>query len=440
MAFKEGCHEKKGVYTKDFYYCYLQSDKFEWVYLKERLSRRIDAVISSSVPFLLRGAKRLVRIDHLWPLMEKVPDSLNPREYYELGVVYRLTGWIELAKDCLYRAETMANGDEVAVHAERLRRTELPRMEVPNAAVEGNIEGFNLMRTEPDKAKKVFERLMETYPDFEWPFTNLAKIYIREGNTEKARGLARYAHSVNAQLLRPIELMAHIELEEENDKQALSHFEELLKLSPLNFEYLIALLQLRNAVLNWPPDNPPDSYGALDYYEIGYWYLANQRYALSKKNFEKAIELAGPDENYVKVDAERLIKTQLPKVDLPEHAEKRFSLCCDQFEKDEEKATRELKELTEEFPDFERAQVLLATLEKAHGNGDKAEELIESVLSENPDFMPAIEMAYYFALTRNDLKLALQHIEHGISLNPFNTDFIYAKMALARKLYEASTA
>ncbi|HMO22511.1 MAG TPA: hypothetical protein PKC98_16245, partial [Candidatus Melainabacteria bacterium] len=102
--------------------------------------------------------------------------------------------------------------------------------------------------------------------------------------------------------------------------------------------------------------------------------------------------------------------------------------------------TRELKELTEEFPDFERAQVLLATLEKAHGNGEIAEELIERVLSENPDFMPAIEMAYYFALTRNDLKLALQHIEHGISLNPFNTDFIYAKMALARKLYEASTA
>ena len=86
MAFKEGCHEKKGVYTKHFYYCYLQSDKFEWVYLKERLSRRIDAVISSSVPFLLRGAKRLVRIDHLWPLMEKVPDSLNPLgQFFDLA-------------------------------------------------------------------------------------------------------------------------------------------------------------------------------------------------------------------------------------------------------------------------------------------------------------------------------------------------------------------
>lgn len=377
-----------------------------------------------------------MRIDHLWPLMEKVPTGLNAREYFELGVVYRLTGWIELAKECFFKAESMANGDEVAIHAERLRRTELPKMEVPDAAVEGNIEGFNLMGTEPDRAKKVFERLMETYPDFEWPFTNLAKIYIKEGDIEKAKGLAKYAHSVNRDLLRPIELMAHIELELENDQKALEHFEELLKLSPLNFEYLIALLQLRNAVSDWPPDNPPDDFGALDYYEIGYWYLANQNYANSKINFEKAVELAGPDEEYVKRDAERLIKTQLPKNIQPEKAEQKFSTCCDEFEKDEEGATKILKELVEEHPDFERATVLLATLEKAHGNGDEAEKLISEVLSANKDFMPAVEMAYYFALTRNDFKQALMHIEHGISLNPFNTDFIYAKMALARKLYE----
>lgn len=377
-----------------------------------------------------------MRIDHLWPLMEKVPSSLSPREYFELGVVYRLTGWIELAKECFVKAESLANGDEVAVHAERLRRTELPRMEVPDAAVEGNIEGFNLMRNEPERAKKVFERLMETYPDFEWPFTNLAKIYIKEGDIEKAKGLAKYAHSVNRDLLRPIELLAHIELEQENDQRALEHFENLLKLSPLNFEYLIALLQLRNAVQDWPPEEPPESYGALQYYEIGYWYLANQQYARSKTNFEKAIENAGPDDDYVKADAERLIKTQLPLKVLPEEAEKKFSTCCDQFEKDEEGATNILKEIIEEYPDFERATVLLATLEKAHGNGEEAEKLIDEVLAANKDFMPAIEMAYYFALTRNDFKQALLHIEHGISLNPFNTDFIYAKMALARKLYE----
>lgn len=379
-----------------------------------------------------------MRIDHLWPLMETIPKSLSPREYFELGVVYRLTGWIELAKECLVKAENLANGDEVAVYAERLRRTELPRMNVPVNAVEGNIEGFNLMGTEPEKAKKIFERLMETYPDFEWPFTNLAKIYIKEGNIDKARGLAKYAHSVNGDLLRPIELMAHIELEQENDTKALEHFERLLELSPLNFEYLIALLQLRNAIKDWPPNDEPDHYSTLDYYEIGYWYLANQQYEKSRINFEKAISMAQDDEEYIKVDAERLVKTQLPKIGLPEDAEKKFSKCCDEFEKDEEKATSLLKEIIDDHPEFERAVVLLATLEKAHGNSERAEELIDQVLKENKDFMPAIEMAYYFALTRNDFKQALIHIEHGIALNPFNTDFIYAKMALARKLFEMS--
>ena len=377
-----------------------------------------------------------MKIDHLWPLMETVPKSLGPREYYELGVVYRLTGWIELAKECLVKAEDLANGDEVAVHAERLRRTELPKIEVPVEAVEGNIEGFNLMQDEPEKAKRVFEKLMETYPDFEWPFTNLAKIYIKEGDMKKARGLAKYAHTVNSQLLRPIELMAHIELEEENDEKALEHFEHLLKLSPLNFEYLIALLQLRNAVNNWPEEPAREDASALEFYERGYWYLANQNYEKSRANFLNAIEKAKEDEEYVRVDAERLVATQLPRTVLPEDAEVRFTKCCDTFEKDEDEATKQLATIIDEYPEFERAIVLLATLEKAHGNGEKAQNLIDNVLKVNEDFMPAIEMAYYFALTRADFKQALMHIEHGINLNPFNTDFIYAKMALARKLHD----
>lgn len=105
-------------------------------------------------------------------------------------------------------------------------------------------------------------------------------------------------------------------------------------------------------------------------------------------------------------------------------------------EKDEDNATNMLSKVIEDYPEFERAVVLFATLEKAHGNSARAEELIDNVLSVNENFMPAIEMAYYFALTRNDFKQALLHIEQGITLNPFNTDFIYAKMALARKLHE----
>ena len=368
--------------------------------------------------------------------METVPQSLGAREYFELGVIYRLTGWIELAKECLVKAENLANGDEVAVHAERLRRTELPKIEVPVEAVEGNIEGFNLMQEEPEKAKRVFEKLMEAYPDFEWPFTNLAKIYIREGDLKKARGLAKYAHTVNSQLLRPIELLAHIELEEENDEKALEHFEHLLKLSPLNFEYLIALLQLRNAVKDWPEEPAPEETSALEFYERGYWYLANQNYERSRVNFTKAIETAKAEDKYVKVDAERLITTQLPRTSLPKDAETRFTQCCDTFEQDETEATRLLATIIDDYPEFERAIVLLATLEKAHGNSEKAENLIDNVLKVNQDFMPAIEMAYYFALTRSDFKQALMHIEHGINLNPFNTDFIYAKMALARKLHQ----
>ena len=366
--------------------------------------------------------------------MESVPKNLSPREYFELGVVYRLTGWIELAKECLTKAESLADGQAVAVHAERLRRTELPRMTVPTEAIEGNIEGFNLMQSEPEKAKRIFEKLMETYPDFEWPFTNLSKIYIKEGDFTKARGLAKYAHTVNPLLLRPIELLAHIELEEENDEQALKYFESLLELSPLNFEYLIALLQLRNAVKDWPPDPTPDNLSALEFYEIGYWHLANQNYEEAREYFQKAIEAAGPEDKHIKVDADRLIKTQLPKLPLPKEAESRFTQCCDEFENDETNATKLLVDLIDEYPEFERANVLHATLEKAHGNSENAEKLIDKVLSVNENFMPAIEMAYYFALTRHDFKQALMHIEHGINLNPFNTDFIYAKMALARKL------
>jgi tetratricopeptide (TPR) repeat protein len=52
--------------------------------------------------------------------------------------------------------------------------------------------------SKPSEAKKIFEQLIEDFPDFEWPYGNLSVILMQEGDTSKAKELLGKALSINA--------------------------------------------------------------------------------------------------------------------------------------------------------------------------------------------------------------------------------------------------
>lgn len=99
-----------------------------------------------------------------------LPSNLTAKEYYELGLQYRLAGWVGAAREALSRVVEMDGADALAKKASKVLKTQLPKEPVPLEAEQRNIEGYNLMFSEPEKAKQVFKDLMGQYPDFEWAF------------------------------------------------------------------------------------------------------------------------------------------------------------------------------------------------------------------------------------------------------------------------------
>jgi tetratricopeptide (TPR) repeat protein len=87
---------------------------------------------------------------------------------------------------------------QVGQRARRFLNTKLPANPIGRDAEQRNIEGYNLMvSNQKEEAKKVFTKLIEDYPRFEWPYNNLAGIYVEESNAAKAEQLCRQALEIN---------------------------------------------------------------------------------------------------------------------------------------------------------------------------------------------------------------------------------------------------
>ncbi|CAN5460782.1 hypothetical protein BH10CYA1_BH10CYA1_27710 [soil metagenome] len=133
------------------------------------------------------------------PPPRNVPLGLSAEEYFELGKNYKTCGWTELAREALKCAIDMDKGGSVGKSALQYLRTKVPRHPVPVMAEQLNIQGFNLMEGEKDHraAKKVFLGLIEKYPEFEWPYSNVANIYLRNGDLTPAEEYFADAIKIN---------------------------------------------------------------------------------------------------------------------------------------------------------------------------------------------------------------------------------------------------
>jgi tetratricopeptide (TPR) repeat protein len=137
-----------------------------------------------------------------------VPEGLSAEEYLKLGKRYKEAGWMEQSRDALQFAIESDPEGETGLLAQRFLRTKLPRRPVPLVAERENICGFNQMFAgDLETARKTFESLIKTYPDFEWPYGNLGSLLIRQGEFERALEILDQAleinpHYVNAWLHR----------------------------------------------------------------------------------------------------------------------------------------------------------------------------------------------------------------------------------------------
>ncbi len=129
-----------------------------------------------------------------------VPSGQSAAQYYQLGVKYKGAGRTEPARDSLNRAIKLepqsVDGKRAAIYLHAY----LPRYAVPQEAVQMNISGFNQAASgHNEQAKQTYESCIKQFPKFEWPYGNLAALYISQGKLAEAKELLNKILEVNPQ-------------------------------------------------------------------------------------------------------------------------------------------------------------------------------------------------------------------------------------------------
>lgn len=347
-----------------------------------------------------------------------LPDNLTREKYYELGLQYRLAGWVGLAREALSRVVESGETDTLASKASKVLKTQLPKCPVPLEAEQKNIEGYNLMLSDSEKAKQIFEVLMADYPDFEWPFSNTARIKLQEGDISGARGIVKYLLQVNPDLLSAIDLMIKVCLQEENFEEALQYLDRALTHYPHEEEFKQLKLAIKIQTKGKPPEIIPDNLPPEDYLELGHELQAVGRLEDARKSVKLAIKKS--EDKELNAKAEAFIKTQLPKEPVAADAQKE---CIEAFElmgKDRDAAKDALRKLTMSHPEFEWPFLFLGTIYMLEGSISKAEKLIRRVVSNSPDLISAKHLLISVLLADARYTEALDFIEE--SLQAVNTE------------------
>ena|SRR5579883_2245876 len=112
--------------------------------------------------------------------MELLNFAFGARLFLYLGILYKSRGWTEASRILLQCSSFSNPWDKYAKQAEAYRRVRLPRHNIPHDAQEQNIDAFNLDQNgQTEEAVALFQQLIKKYPDFEWPYNNLAQIHAQ---------------------------------------------------------------------------------------------------------------------------------------------------------------------------------------------------------------------------------------------------------------------
>jgi tetratricopeptide (TPR) repeat protein len=139
---------------------------------------------------------------------EIVPEGLSAREYYELGLWYEETHNLSQARLALTRAIAADPAGDVGQEARRFLNARVPLHDLPKEAVESLARAELLLAIKPAQARKTAARLINEYPDFEWPLRLLAQVCLNEGDLDKCVEHCRQALEINPDYAQAVGLLA----------------------------------------------------------------------------------------------------------------------------------------------------------------------------------------------------------------------------------------
>ncbi len=158
------------------------------------------------------------------------------REFYNWGLYYKQLGWTEGSRALLSLSELIGGDAPEGQAARRYLHTKVPRYPQPEEAVRLNILGYNADNGNHnlDQAQAYFEECIRRYPNFEWPLGNVATIYYRRGQLDKAETAAAKAVSINPEYVNGWLVYSAVKAGQGDQKGAFECAERARQLDPDN--------------------------------------------------------------------------------------------------------------------------------------------------------------------------------------------------------------
>ncbi len=170
--------------------------------------------------------------------------QMRAQELYEQGIDYKAKGWTERSRETLKQAINLDKG-EIGFRALSFLRSKLPAHEQSQEAEQLNILAYNLAQAgKKGEAETVWKRCIKKYPNFEWPYSNLAAQYMDDGQYEKALPLLDKAIEINPYYTNALRNMSEVQMQLKHRDLAIKYMKEAADSAPEDPSYRKALSQL----------------------------------------------------------------------------------------------------------------------------------------------------------------------------------------------------
>lgn len=146
-----------------------------------------------------------------------VPSQASAQALYLLALDYKGKGWVEPARTACKEAIAKDPNGQDGTNARIFMNIALPKKTMTADKVQGNITAYNLMAQGHGlEAVRAFRELIKQAPDFEWPYGNLAAMYLDENNLAEAGPLIDQALAINPDYLNGLRYKADFCLRQKN--------------------------------------------------------------------------------------------------------------------------------------------------------------------------------------------------------------------------------
>jgi len=163
---------------------------------------------------------------------KQVPENLSAKEYYDLGVRYKIAGWTEQARKALQLAIKADPNGASGKKAQTYLNCYIPVEPVTKDAERRNISAVNVMFGSNKVAEDEFKALIKEYPNFEWPYGNLGAMYVEQKKPEEAKAMIAKALAINPNYVNAMLHLAQAQLISNEKDAALGTCKRALAADP----------------------------------------------------------------------------------------------------------------------------------------------------------------------------------------------------------------